>query len=471
MARSGLFWRIFLGTLTVGLGSVLAVGLVSRNVFTTAFSAYLGAPAGTHGRGMMGPGRTAVIGAAEQAFLSGVDRGVLLGGAVAILFAALAAFLLARALSAPLRTLEEGAAVLAAGDLSHRVDVTGPGEVVALGESFNSMAQALDDAEELRRRMVADVAHELRNPLTAARVQAEGIAEGVIPADRPRLESLVDDLAHLSRLVDDLQELALAEAGRLSYSMAPVDLGALARSEAERAGSHAGADVEIDARTPAGPVPVTGDEGRLAQVLRNLLSNAVRHTSAGGVVVAVTVDMERRSAEVRVTDTGSGIAADDLPHLFERFYRADSARARDTGGAGLGLSFARRSGADHGGETCAESVGEGHGASVGFRLPLGCSLPGRLFRGACGAAGRRFRDLRQAERAHLHRRRYFLLLGTSHTVHALDHEEQRECDHYEYDQRVDEEADVDRDGPGILSSCEGRVRARRRAFLEHEEHL
>lgn len=370
MARSGLFWRIFLGTIAAGLGSVLAVGLISRNVFTSAFGAYLGAPPGTHGRGMMGPGRTAVIGAAEQAFLSSVDRGVLLGGTVAILFAAVAALLLARTLSAPLRSLEEGAAALAAGQLTHRVEVSGPSEVVTLGDSFNSMAEALHDAEEQRRRMVADVAHELRNPLTAARIQAEAIAEGVIPADPTRLDSLVEDLAHLSRLVDDLQELALAEAGRLSYSMVPIDLGALARAEAKRAESHAGPHLSVSALVPEDRVTVIGDEGRLTQVLRNLISNALRHTPAGSVTISVAVDTGRGSAEVLVADTGAGVAAGDLPHLFERFYRADSARAADTGGAGLGLAIARRIIADHGGETFAESPGEGQGTTVGFRIPL-----------------------------------------------------------------------------------------------------
>ena len=370
MARSGLFWRIFLGTLAVGLGSVLAVGLVSRTVFTSAFSAYLRVGPGAHGPGMMGTGRTAVIGAAEQAFLASVDRGVFLGGLVAAVFAALAAFFLARTLTEPLRALEEGAASLAAGDLSHRVEVAGPGEIVALGESFNTMAEALQRAEELRRRMVADVAHELRNPLTAARVQVEGMAEGVIATDRSRLDSVVDDLAHLSRLVDDLQELALAEAGRLSYSMGAVDLTALARREAEHASSQARLNVTVHARTPGTPVTVTGDEGRLTQVLRNLLSNALRHTSDGSVLVTVSTHPDSGLAEVRVTDTGAGIDPADLPHVFERFYRADSSRTADTGGAGLGLAISHRIIADHGGETFVESAGEGRGASVGFTLPL-----------------------------------------------------------------------------------------------------
>lgn len=367
MWRSGLFWRIFLGTLTVGLGSVLTVGLVIRAVFTRALSAYVQTLPAPRGMGMMGGGRTAVLGAAEQAFLTSVDRGMLFGGLVAAAVAAVAAFLLARALTDPLRRLEDGAALIAQGDFAHRVEVGGPDEVVALGQSFNVMADALQDAEDLRRRMVADVAHELRNPLAAARAQAEAMAEGVLPAEPARLKSLVDDLTHLSRIVDDLQELALAEAGRLTYEMGPLDLVALVAGETARAAALARPGVEV--RTPPvdSVVIVTGDEGRLAQVMRNLLANAARHTAAGHI--EVTVSAREGIAEVRVGDTGEGIAAEDLPHIFERFYRVDSVRSPGAAGAGLGLSISRRIVADHGGEMFAESI-EGAGATIGFRLPV-----------------------------------------------------------------------------------------------------
>jgi signal transduction histidine kinase len=366
--RSGLFWRIFLGTLTAGLSSVLIVSLVTREAFLRALGTYMGMQSTHHGVGMMGPGRAAMRGAAEQAFLASVDRGVILGGVTAAIVAAVVAFLLARAISDPLQHLEHGAAMLATGHLGHRITVSGPQEIIDLGDSFNAMAHSLQDTESSRRRMIADVAHEIRNPLAAARVQAEGMAEGVLAPEPERLASLVDDLAHLSHVVDDLQELTLAEAGRLSYDMQRLDIAALAVTEARRAQPLATPGVLIKSVIPDAQVIVVGDESRLSQVLRNLIGNAVRHTPSGTIDVQVAV--VGRAAEVRVQDTGPGIDPNNLPHIFERFYRADAARTTDTGGIGLGLSISRRIVEDHGGEVFAESQ-PGHGATVGFRLPLG----------------------------------------------------------------------------------------------------
>jgi signal transduction histidine kinase len=365
----GLFWQLFLSILAVALGAVLAVGLITRAVFSAAFDAYLQTlPAAGAGMGMrgQGTGRHMVLTATEQTFLASVDRGVLIGGVAAVLIAAVGALLLARYLTRPLDRLEAAAVQLAAGDLTHRVEPGGPHEVEALGQAFNRMADSLETAEDLRRRLVADVAHELRNPIAAARAQAEGMAEGVLPAEPARLDSLVDDIGHLSRLVDDLQELAVAEAGRLHYEMSDVDLAALVKREVDRAAPAAAPGVLVSVAGADAPLNVRGDEQRLSQVLRNLLSNAARHTSEGTIEVALSHTAQ--SVAVRVTDTGEGISPEDLPHVFERFYRADSARAAHTGGAGLGLAIARRLVEDHGGEVFAESV-SGQSTTVGFTLP------------------------------------------------------------------------------------------------------
>lgn len=308
-----------------------------------------------------------MLGAAEQTFISSVDRSVYLAAILAVVVAGIVALLLARYLTRPITKLEHAAEGLAGGDLTHRVDVAGPAEVAALGRAFNRMADSLDQAEELRRRLVADVSHELRNPIAAARAQAEGMADGVLSVEPRRLGSLVEDLKHLSALVDDLQVLTLAESGRLPYQMRPIDLAQLAAQECERAQAVASPDVQVACRRPSEPVEVVGDVTRISEVLRNLLSNALRHTQRGSLTVSVRES--GREAEVRVIDTGEGIADEDLQYVFERFYRADSARAADTGGAGLGLAISRRIVEDHGGTVFAEHNPEG-GAIVGFRLPL-----------------------------------------------------------------------------------------------------
>ena len=367
MRRWSLGLQVFLSVLLVALGGVLAVGLIAREALSAAFDAYLASlptPMGAMaGRPHMG---RALLGAAEQTFVASVDRSVFIAGALAVVVAAVVAVLLARYLARPIRRLEGAAEEIASGDLSHRVDTAGPAEVVRLGEAFNRMADSLEQGEELRRRMVADVSHELRNPLTAARAQAEGMAEGVLATDPARLESLADDLRHLSALVEDLQELAVADAGQLRYDFAPMDLAKLAQAEVARAQERVAAGVTITVEVDSA-AEVLGDELRLSQVIRNLLSNALRHTREGSVDVTV-----RRAAdgwvELRVRDSGEGIPEADLLHVFERFFRADAARAADTGGAGLGLAIASHIVADHGGTMLAEN-NESGGATVALRLP------------------------------------------------------------------------------------------------------
>ncbi len=357
--------EMFLAIAATCLASVGLAGFITRTELENAFEQYLTTLPAPMGAGGMGMGRHLVLGGAEQTFLATLDRGILFASIAAFILAALAAAALAWYLTRPLNRLTAGAQDLAGGDLSHRVDTGGPYEIQRLGAAFNSMADSLSEQEELRRRMVADVAHELRNPVAALRAQAEGLAEGVLPADPARFASIADDTRHLSRLVADLQELSLAEAGALSYEMGPVDLSALACRQAAAAEPGAPPGVAIECDAAEGHM-VSGDDVRLAQVLRNLLDNALRHTKSG--TVAVTVSRDQDLVRVEVSDTGSGIPDPDLPHVFERFYRADEARARDTGGSGIGLAVSKRIVEDHGGRVFARNREQG-GAIVGFELP------------------------------------------------------------------------------------------------------
>ena len=359
--------EVFLGIVVVALLSVGIVGLVARSSAEDAFRAYLlQLPSPRGMMGGVGQGRQMVLTGAEQAFVTSLDRSILFGSLAAFGLAALAAALLAYYLTRPLKRLTGAANAVAQGDLGHRVEVAGPVEIERLGDAFNDMAASLSEAEDLRRRLVADVAHELRNPIAGLRAQVEGIAEGVLPANEARMASLVDDTVYLSRLVDDLQELSTADAGQLSYDMQRLDLCAIVEHEVKTAVLRAQPAVTVRSSCD-GSTWVEGDEGRLRQVIRNLLDNALRHTEAGSI--DVVCHHEGQAAVVEVLDTGEGIPEADLPYVFERFYRADAVRARRTGGAGIGLSIARRIVEDHRGSVFAGNRDDG-GAIVGFSVPL-----------------------------------------------------------------------------------------------------
>ncbi|MHB9003412.1 MAG: sensor histidine kinase [Coriobacteriia bacterium] len=363
--RTPLVVQVFGSILLVTLASVLATGLLVRTALSDQFEAYLsGLP--QHAGPGQGMGRM-LLGAAEQSFIAQVDLWIFISAMGSIVLAIIVALLLARRIARPIVRLTSEVDEFARGDLERRVALDGPAEVGELADAFNGMADSLSQAEIMRRRLVADVAHELRNPVAALRVQLEGVAEGVIEMDEVRAASLVDDVLHLSRLVADLQELSIAEAGQLPYVLTRFDLVPMVRAEVDRMRPGMPHGVEVLVRAEGGPFPVEADEHRIAQVLRNLLSNASRHTREGSVTVRLAGT--GRSVRVEVTDTGEGIAASDLPHIFDRFYRADTARASDTGGAGIGLAITRAIIEDHHGIVFARST-PGDGATVGFELPL-----------------------------------------------------------------------------------------------------
>lgn len=364
-SRSPLVFQVFGSILLVTLVSVLATGLLVRTALSDQFEQYLSGLPSQMGQGR-GMGRM-LLGAAEQTFIAQVDLWILISALGSIVLAIVVALLVARRIARPIVQLTAEVEEFARGDLARRVEIGGSTEVGELADAFNGMADSLSQAEAMRRRLVADVAHELRNPVAALRAQLEGVAEGVLDMDEGRAVSLVEDVLHLSRLVADLQELSIAEAGKLPYALAGFDLADTVRAEVERMRPTMPRTVELLVDAEEAPFAVYADEHRISQVLRNLLSNAARHTSHGGV----TVRLRRSGSSVRaeVIDTGEGISQADLPHIFDRFYRADAARASDTGGAGIGLAIARTIVADHGGSVFAESM-PGQGATVGFELPL-----------------------------------------------------------------------------------------------------
>lgn len=286
----------------------------------------------------------------------------------ATLFGILMAIAIARAISGPVERLTAATRRMESGDLAVRVEPAGGAELEELAHGFNAMAAALDRNEELRRRMVSDVAHELRAPLTNIRCELESIQDGVTEPTPERIASLHDETMHLAHLVDDLQDLALAEAGRLDIDPHPIDVATLAR--------RATAGMETRARTRGvtlrfdggDDVVVLADARRAVQILTNLLANAVAHMEAPGEV-RITWEQSDNEATIHVIDSGVGVPADELPRIFERFYRVDVSRSRATGGAGLGLPIVRQLVVAHGGRVWADSA-EGEGSTFSFTLPI-----------------------------------------------------------------------------------------------------
>ncbi|HST87718.1 MAG TPA: ATP-binding protein [Ktedonobacterales bacterium] len=303
-------------------------------------------------------------------------------------------FLYSRRITHRIQSLAEATAALRAGDYTVRVPVTGEDEVARLQSDFNAMAADLQTAvRELRaerdtvahllrarRELVAAVSHELRTPVATMRgylesTRARWDASDTPPATlRADLDVMEREAVHLEALIEDLFALARAEIGQLELRPAPLDVGALAERVVATAAPLAwrSARVELSAECATGLPAALADESRVEQILRNLLHNAVRHTPPGGIVaVAVTSEEDGKDEGVvlRVRDTGEGIAADDLPHIFERFYRAEQARAREEGGAGLGLALVKELTEAMGGSVVVESA-PGEGSCFTVRLPL-----------------------------------------------------------------------------------------------------
>jgi two-component system OmpR family sensor kinase/two-component system sensor histidine kinase BaeS len=299
------------------------------------------------------------------------------------------AVLFAGWLSRPLRRLTAAAGELAAGRMEVQVPPAKVRELDDLGQAFNRMARALADADRQRRQMTADVAHELRTPLTIIKGRLEGLQDGVYQATPEQVGRLLEEAALLERLIEDLRILALAEAGQLPLYREPTAPAELLEGAAAAFAAQAEAHgITIRVETPADLPHLELDPQRMAQVLANLVSNALRHTPAGGTVTLSAATDRRPTTNdqregrsfavgrwsfvlIKVADTGAGIPPADLPHIFDRFYRADPARARGSGGAGLGLAISKQIVLAHGGEIRAESaVGKGTAISIVLPSPV-----------------------------------------------------------------------------------------------------
>lgn len=291
----------------------------------------------------------------RREFWSSLLQILVLGSVLALVFGVW----ISRSLAAPLSDLEQGARAIESGDLSQRVNAAGSDEMRAVAGAFNSMAGRLEEAETLRQNLLADVAHELRNPLHVLQGNLQAMLDDVYPLNKEEVARLSDQTQHLAALVQDLHDLAQAEADQLPLNRQPTNIAALVKTVASAYRPLALAD-DIEMRVELlGALPeLRVDPDRLKQVTSNLLSNAIRYTPPGGSIL-VQIEQVGPEVQLRVQDSGPGIPESHLAHIFDRFYRTDNARSRNDGGTGLGLAITRAIVQAHGGSITGETTPEG----------------------------------------------------------------------------------------------------------------
>jgi signal transduction histidine kinase len=331
--------------------------------------------------GMGGPGPMLMLDAAEQDFLERTNRSLWIAGLIATSVALLIGLILTRQISRPIRALIGGASRIAKGDLVHRVKVNSKDEIGELAQSFNAMTESLDKSEQARQRLIADITHELRTPLTVVEGTVNGIIDGVFEPDDEHLNSIKEQTSLLTRLISDLRDLSLAESGQLRLELTLTNMDELIRRKVSQNEVIArGKNVKLVLNIAEGLSDIAVDPVRVEQIIGNLLSNAIHYTQPEGIV---TVSMEAMSNSkgqeleltgimISVADTGEGIAAEHLPHIFDRFYRIGDSRSRSEGGIGLGLAIVKQMVEAHGGKVWVESK-PGQGSIFYLALPTNFS--------------------------------------------------------------------------------------------------
>jgi two-component system sensor histidine kinase BaeS len=359
--------KIALGFAAVALATAAAVSIATPPIVGRGFAQLQADQSSATGMGS-GQGRGPRPGAYMQQVQDETERNLILVAVIAALAASAFGFFLASRMARPLRELAQASRAVASGDLGRRSGLAGRSdEFGEVGRSFDEMAEELQRSDEQRRHFIQDAVHELRTPLTVIEGTAGAIEEGIFEAEPRQMRKIREQTQLLSRIVDDLRTISLAEAGELPLERETIDLAAVAQAsiaafEARAAteGVSLAADVEPEHKVEA-------DEGRLRQMLAALIDNALRHTPRGG---EVRLAARRTGSAIRIAvdDTGQGFAAEDLANVFDRFYQADPARDRRTGTSGLGLSIVRALAEAQGGRTGAENRPDG-GASVWIELP------------------------------------------------------------------------------------------------------
>jgi histidine kinase len=373
--RKHLSLKIFLSYLVVIIVGVIVLAITAEAAVPSAFARHL-AQMRMMMSHMMGGFPSSLEADFYISFRAAVTDALSLAAIAAALIALIASIFISRQVVAPVKQMTAASRRIAEGHYEERVQIPGDvstNELDELGQlalSFNQMADRLEKTETMRRELIGDVTHELRTPLTTIKGYMEGLMDGVLPAEGETYQQIYREADRLQRLVNDLQELSRVEAGAYELHRHPVavqELMEAAASKLRHQFSEKGVQLEMEV-APDLP-PVLADEDRIVQVLLNLTGNALQYTPSGG---QVWMRSKQRDGEVEVSirDTGIGIPAEHLPHIFTRFYRVEKSRSRAGGGSGIGLTIARHLVTAHGGRIWVESLGAGKGSTFTFTLPV-----------------------------------------------------------------------------------------------------
>ncbi len=301
-------------------------------------------------------------------FMESINRSLLIGGGIAITAAVIVGLFFSLTLTRRLSRLTSAAKAISEGNLEQSVEIKSRDEIGELGAVFNQMSGDLIRSREQRQQMTADIAHELRTPLSIILGRAETLSEGMLPPTPEVSQIIYSEAQRINRLVEDLRTLSLTDAGELSLELQPVSASNLVREQVDIHQKNAREkDISLFADPLSSQLIIKADPDRIKQVMTNLISNAIRYTPAGGTI-RINARQERKGVAISVQDSGSGISEEELPYVFDRFYRGDKARERDSGGTGLGLAIAKSLISAHGGSIKAESK-LGSGTVFTFWIP------------------------------------------------------------------------------------------------------
>jgi signal transduction histidine kinase len=363
--RRQLGWKLFLSYLTVIVVGVVSLMITAELHTPAAIDRHMAAMQTAAGENMSGMMADLTVN-----FRRAVGEVLLVAASMAVVTAVLVSTFVTRRIVQPIQAMQIASRHIAAGSYEERVQVVGEDELAELAQAFNQMAHQLAQTEGRRRRLVGDVAHELRTPLSSIKSAMEGLVDGVLPAESATFLEIQREVGRLQRLVQDLEEVYKAEAGQLPLDPAPTPPAAFVQTAVNRlALQFEDKGIQLENNLPADLPPVQVDAARLTQVMLNLLGNALQYTPAGGRV-AIRAWVAGSELHIAVQDSGIGLTAEHLHHIFERFYRVDPSRARSGGGSGIGLTIARHLVQAHRGRLTATSQGLNHGSTFTVILPI-----------------------------------------------------------------------------------------------------